>query len=285
MLYAQRPVTMEFDLYQNAANNIIATEGSFPISYSGTLNGNNYEFELEQPSVEFTQNVMKMIAVLKINTTPTGYLELEIRPSIKVDYSLSVDNILAFLKDFPNYINSSFPQLPQWVRNLIIEKYQALQLEIYPAKVLDYAESFTPGYLAIEVSNIIFAVNALPGKLRISISFEVTGIPPHYQCYTFNKTKVKIKSNVAVNVKKLTVFVINGIKYYEFEGNIPIAKGGEAIFDYYHQNNNTNTQSGRFIRVLLESDIRGTFLRLYDASYMPTDDQWNGPKSMQVSFD
>lgn len=84
-LLAQRTVSMNFDLYQNAANNIIAMESNFPIIYTGNVGGNSYYFELEQPTVEFNQNFMKMIAVLKINTTPTGYLQLEIKPSIYVN--------------------------------------------------------------------------------------------------------------------------------------------------------------------------------------------------------
>jgi hypothetical protein len=38
-LLAQRTVSMNFDLYQNAANNIIAMEGSFPLYwFSGKWN-------------------------------------------------------------------------------------------------------------------------------------------------------------------------------------------------------------------------------------------------------
>lgn len=164
-LLAQRTVSMNFDLYQNAANNIIAIEGNFPLIYSGNVGGNSYYFELEQPTVEFNQNFMKMIALLRINTTPTGYLELELRPSIYVNYEISTDNVTAFLENFPNYINNNFPQIPQWVKDKIIEHYQSLQLTMYPAKILDYAESYIPNFLDIEVSNIIFSVQSVPNKL------------------------------------------------------------------------------------------------------------------------
>ncbi len=137
-LLAQRTVSMNFDLYQNAANNIIATEGNFPLIYSGNVGGNSYYFELEQPTVEFNQNYMKMVAILKINTTVTGYFEIEIQPSIYVNYELSTDDITAFLENFPTYINTNFPQIPQWVRDKIIEHYNSLQLTMYPAKILDY---------------------------------------------------------------------------------------------------------------------------------------------------
>jgi|SRR5690606_31934352 len=120
-LLAQRTVNMNFDLFQNAANNIIAIEGNFPLIYSGTIGSWSYYFELEQPSVEFNQNFMKMIAVLKINTTPTGYQELEIHPSIYVNYSLSTDNVTAFLENFPNYINANFTFCPAVTNHFVTE--------------------------------------------------------------------------------------------------------------------------------------------------------------------
>lgn len=284
-LYAQRTVSMNFDLYQNAANNIIAMEGNFPIIYSGNVGGNSYYFELEQPTVEFNLNYMKMIAVLKINTTQTGYLEIEIHPSIYVNYQLSTDNVTAFLENFPNYINTTFPEIPQWIRDKIIQHYQSLQLEMYPAKILDYAESYVPDFLDIEVSNIGFSVQSLIGKLQIEISFEVTGIAPFYQCYTYNHIYVKITSNVRVDIKRLTLGNILGEVYYDYNGTTEIQKDGEAIFNVYNSNNSAISQNGRYIRVLLQSEERGTFLRVYSAAYMPYDDQWNGPKPVQVSFD
>lgn len=284
-LLAQRTVSMNFDLYQNAANNIIAKEGSFPIIYSGNVGWNSYYFELEQPTVQFNQNFMKMTAILKINTTPTGYLELEIQPSIYVNYEISTDDVTAFLENFPNYINTNFPQIPQWVRDKIIEHYQSLQLTMYPAKILDYAENFVPNFLAIEVSNITFSVQSLPSKLQIGIAFEVTGIPPFYQCYTYEHTRVKITSNVRVDVIRLTVGNIAGDVYYDFNGTMAIQKGGYAIFNYYNENNTAISQGGRYVRVLLRSDVRGTFLRRYNAWYMPNNGQWYGPLNMQVTFD
>ncbi|MCS7053506.1 MAG: hypothetical protein NZM09_07195 [Ignavibacterium sp.] len=284
-LFAQRTINMNFDLYQNAANNIIAMENNFPIIYSGNVGGNSYYFELEQPTVEFNQNFMKMIAILKINTTPTGYLELEIQPSIYVNYSLSTDNVTAFLQNLPNYINSNFPQIPQWIKDKIIEHYQSLQLEMYPAKLLNYAESLIPNFLAIEISNIDFSLRSLSGKLQIGISFVAAGIAPNYQCYTFNHNFVKITSNVQVDIKRLTLVTGGGTIIYDFNGTMPIQKGGEVVFNVTNPNNYWITnQSGRRIRVLLQSNIRGTFLRVYSADYVPDNDQWM-LKPMLVTFD
>lgn len=284
-LLAQRTVSMNFDLYQNAANNIIALEGNFPLIYSGNVGGNSYYFELEQPTVQFNQNYMKMVALLKINTTPTGYLEIELHPSIYVNYELSTDDVTAFLENFPNYINTNFTQIPQWIRDKIIEHYQSLQLTMYPAKVIDYAESYIPDFLDIEVSNIIFSAHSVPGKLKIAISFIVTGIPPHYKCYTYNRQYAKITSNVRADIKRLILLSATGDIYYEFNGTMPIQKDGEAVFNVYHPQNQANFSGGRKIIVIFQSDIRGTFLRAYTAEYMPINNQWEGPKAFIVSFD
>lgn len=284
-LFAQRTLSMNFELYQNAANNIISMEGSFPLIYSGNIGSWLYYFELEQPTVEFNQNSVKMSAVLKMNTTPTGYQEIELQPLLYVNYSLSTDNITAFFNNFPNYVNNNFSWIPQEIRNKIIEHYQYLELQMYPAKVIDYAESFIPDFLAIEISNINFSLQSLPGILQIGISFDVTGNPPYYKCYTFNHSYVKITSNVKVAIKRLTLMNVTGTVYYDFNGTMAIQKGGEAVFYVYNPNNWITWQSGRRIRVLLQSEARGTFLRVYTAEYMPDNDQWEGPKTMLVSFD
>jgi hypothetical protein len=228
---------------------------------------------------------MQMVALLKINTTPTGYFEIELHPSIYVNYELSTDDITAFLENFPNYINANFPQIPQWIRDKIIEHYNSLQLTMYPAKILDYAESYIPDFLDIEVSNIIFSVQSLPSKLQIVISFVVTGIAPDYKGYTYNRQYAKITSNVRVDIKRLILLSGIGEIYYEFNGTMPIQKDGEAVFNVYHSQNGVTFQSGRKIIVILRSDLRGTFLRVYSAVYMPINYQWEGPKDMMASFD
>lgn len=157
---------------------------------------------------------------------------------------------------------------------------------MYPAKILDYAENFIPNDLDIEISNISFSVESLPEKLRIGISFVVTGRPPHFQCFTYNHNYVKIKSNVQVDIKRLTLLEVSGPTIiYDFNGTMPIQKGGEAIFDVTNPNNYWIIhQTGRRIRVLLQSNIRGTFLRVYSADYVPDNNQWE-PKPMLVTFD
>ena len=283
--FAQRTMTLDFDLYQTAANRILLKESNFPLIFSGSVSGNSYYFELGQPSVEFSSNYMKMIAVLKINTAATGLISVTLQPSIYVNYSLSTDNITAFLQEFPNYINTNLSQIPQWIRDKIIEHYQSIGLEMYPAKLLDYAESFIPGDLDIEVSNIGFSIQSLSGKLKVSISFTATGTMPYYQLYTYNHSQVKLKSNVNVNIKRLTVGNLLGQIYYDYNGNTAVSKDQEAVFNVYNENNWLTSESGRYVRVLLQSDVRGTFLRRYSAAYLPDNNQWYGPRNVGVSID
>lgn len=117
------------------------------------------------------------------------------------------------------------------------------------------------------------------------ISFVVTGISPDYKCYTYNRQYAKIKSNVRVDVIRLTLVAGSGVIYSDFNGTRPIQKDGEEIFNIYNSNNGNNYESGRVIKVLLKSDVRGTFFRVYSANSMPWDNEWKGPKPMQVAFD
>jgi hypothetical protein len=215
-----------------------------------------------------------MVALLRINTNVTGYMEIELRPSIYVNYSISTDNITAFLQNFPTYINSTFPSIPQWIRDKIIEYYQPLQLTLYPVKILDYVQSFVPGFLNIEVSNIAFNINATSQKLAIGISLTVTGIAPYYKLYTYNRTDMKINTSVDVNIIRITFGNSNGDVYFDWSGNDFVQKNTEKTYHLGDFNGQANTMSGRYIKVLYRSDVRGTFFRSYNTSYMPKYDSW-----------
>lgn len=282
-LVAQRTISMSFDLSQNAANNIIVMEGNFPLIYSGYIGGESYYFELEQPTIEFNSNNIKMIALLKINTSQTGYMEFNLEPSVQVNYSLSTDNVIALLQNFTAYINNQCSQIPQNVRDKIIEHYNALQLELYPVKIIEYAENYIPDFLDIDISFNQISVQSFPGKLNIGISFTATGTAPAFICSTYNRSTAKIKSNVKVEIKRLTLFDLY-TTYKDWEGTIEIPKGGEASFDIYNAQNTGNNVNGRYIKILLYSEERGTFLRVYSAANMPYSNQWE-QHSQHVSFD
>ena len=95
ILLAQRPVSMNFELYQNAANNIIAIEGNFPMIYSGNIGGNSYYFVLEQPTVQFDQNYMKMI-IIDCKAEDSRYVELYLE-RCGIDYDGFREKIFGYL--------------------------------------------------------------------------------------------------------------------------------------------------------------------------------------------
>lgn len=290
MAFSQQNITGTFEVDESAANAFIGIEyssGRLPHEFSGSVGGYTYHLLLGQPLVEFLTNFMRIRATLDAETN-IGNFHWEIAPSIYVNYSASLTDIKAFLENFPTYVNTYLANAPQWLRDVIIQHYQNLQLTMYPGKVLDFVESYVPEFLAIEVTNISGTTQSLQGKLSISLTISTRGVSPYYPAYTYNQQLLKITSNVRVTVKRIAFINVSaGWVFWEWSGSTVIPKNGEAQFSllcFGQSCNQATTQSGRRFYVEFESE-RGTFLRAYAADYMPFNNEWIGPRSFLVTLD
>jgi hypothetical protein len=182
---------------------------------------------------------------------------------------------------------------PQWLRDVIIQHYQSLNLLVYPGKILEFAESFVPEFLAIEVSNIgLDPIVSMQGKVSITPFLTVTGIQPWYPGYTLNRNFFKVHSNVRVNVTNVTFYNSSlGVVFWDWSGSVLVTKNGEATFQFHCSqqygddcSGQATTQGGRRIKVLFESE-RGRFLHIYAADYMPINGQWRGPLAIWAGWD
>lgn len=290
MGYSQQNITGTFEVDESAVNAFIGIEyssGRLPHEFSGSVGGFTYHLVLGQPLVEFLPNFMRIRATLDAETN-IGNFHWEITPSIYVNYSASLTDIKAFLENFPVYVNTYLANAPQWLRDVIIQHYQDLQLTIYPGKVLDFLESYVPQFLAIEVTNISGSTQSMQGKLSISLTITTRGIAPYYPAYTYNQSLLKIKSNVQVTIKRIAfINASQGWVFWEWNGSRVIPKNDSTQFSFQcfgQPCNQATTQSGRRFYVEFESE-RGTFLRAYATDYMPFNNEWIGPRSFQVTLD
>jgi len=175
MVLSQQNITCTFEIDESAANAFIGikySSGKIPHDFSGSVGGYTYHLLLGQPIVEFLPNFMRIRATLDAQTN-IGNFHWEITPSIYINYSASLIDIKAFLENFPAYVNTYLSNAPQWLRDVIIQHYQNLQLTMYPGKVLDYVESYVPEFFAIEVTNISGTTQSLQGTLSISITVTI----------------------------------------------------------------------------------------------------------------
>lgn len=291
----QQNITGTFEIDESAVNNVIAIQylsPSFPREFSGSIGGFTYHLFLGQPTVEFVPNFMRMHAHL-IAQTSIGNFEWDISPSIYINNSISLTDVVALLENFPQYVNTHLTNAPQWLRDVIIQHYQDLNLIVYPEKILEFAESFVPDFLAIEVSNIgLDPIISMQDRVSITAFLTVTGIPPWYPGYTMNRNFFKVHSNVAVHVTNVTFYNSSlGLTFWNWSGNLSVPKNGETTFQFHCSeqygddcSGQANTQSGRRIKVLFESE-RGRFLHIYAADYMPINYQWRGPLSIWAGWD
>jgi hypothetical protein len=292
---SQQTITGTFEVDESAVNGFIAiqySQPSFPREFSGSIGGFTYRLLLGQPRVEFVPNFMRMRAHLRAETN-IGNFDWDISPSIYINNSISLEDVVALLQDFPQYVNTYLANAPQWLRDVIIQHYQNLNLIVYPGKILEFAESYVPPELAIQVSNVgLDPIVSLQGKVSITAFLTVRGIPPTYLGYTQNRNLFKVRPNVAVNVKQIVFAdVAYGTIYWQWTGTVSIPKGGEYTFQFHcDQRYGDNcsmlpeSQTSRVIKVLFES-ARGRFLHVYRADYMPINYQWQGPLAIWSGWD
>lgn len=292
---SQQTITGTFEVDESAVNGFIAiqySQPSFPREFSGSIGGFTYRLLLGQPRVEFVPNFMRMRAHLRAETN-IGNFDWDITPSIYINNSISLEDVVALLQNFPQYVNTYLANAPQWLRDVIIQHYQDLNLLVYPGKILEFAESFVPEFLAIEVSNIgLDPIVSMQGKVSITAFLTVTGIQPWYPGYTMNRNFFKVRSNVRVTVTNVTFYNASlGITFWDWSGNVSIPKNGETTFQFHCSeqygddcSGQANTQSGRRIKVLFQSE-RGRFLHIYAADYMPINGQWRGPLGIWAGWD
>lgn len=294
-VFSQQNITGTFEVDESAVNGFVAIQyssPSFPREFSGTVGGFTYHLYLSQPTVEFVPNYMRMHAHLRAETN-IGNFEWDISPSIYINYSISLEDVVALIENFPQYVNTYLSDAPQWLRDVIIQHYQNLNLLVYPGKILEFAESYIPDFLAIEICNIGFdPIISMQDKVSITVFITAQGIPPAYPGYTRNRNFFRIHSNVAVDVKRVTFYsAALGIVYWDWSGTVSIPKNGETIFQFHCSqqygddcSGQSTTQGGRRIKVLFES-VRGRFLHIYVADYMPINNQWLGPVAIWARWD
>jgi len=268
----ERTITSYFEVEEYAVNRIIAQEydpGSF--EYSGTVGSYTYHLMMGQPEVNFEQNQMNMQATLTAETNVGNY-SWTISPSIYVNYSISISQVIALLESFPAYVNTYLANAPQWLRDVIISHYEDLELTVYPAKVLDYTESMVPDYIAFSVKDVTVSVQSLPEVLQIGLGIVVEGTPASFTVETRNQTKLRISSNVETTVKKVQIYATQAGEIWSNSNSVTIPQNGSYTYSFPDLGV-ANTQGGRTIRIYFENPYN-QLVRIYDCYYLWHNNEW-----------
>lgn len=148
-----KTISIDFELTETAINRALVSQFNDPNfifkTFTGTVNipkfGNaNYTLELNRPNIDFSNNNLGILlsfhfsAVLGANV---WNYDFEANPNIDIPQtSISTNQVEAFLMDLPAKINS-LTNIPQWLKDLVILKYNDYKPWLYPSKLLDKINS------------------------------------------------------------------------------------------------------------------------------------------------
>lgn len=194
-------------------NRFIATQ-SFP-PLTGTFPGTNitYTVSISRPYVTLRQNSFRANFTIYVTTSENNNYVIPVNPNLRLDPQfVTLSEIKAFLENFPALIQAL--SIPQMIKDMIIERYNSLNLVIYPNKILEAANQLVPSYFNIVITDIGGGYQILDRKLRLNFSVTVNSEPPHFivQRNTSNDgiVRFRILSNIRTKLFKVHIGDANG---------------------------------------------------------------------------
>lgn len=271
-VFAQQNLTTYFEIDQEAVNRILLIDyNRSAVHFSGSYQGFSYDLQLETPEVRFTPGYMHLNATLTAGTS-VGSFEWTLTPSIVVDYDVSLDDLRGVITAFDAWVQANLTGAPAWLKDVVIQHYENLELTMYPSKILDYATSLIPGTVDIDVVDIDgFNIEAQEGKLQIGIHISVIGTPPYFTAETYGKTQMKMSSNIDVTIDKVDMVLgLGQLSIFTDNTDRQIPANGSFTYNSSHGYDMTGQgYATRFWRVILKND-HNVFVRIYTCYDFPS---------------
>lgn len=226
-----RTVSVPIEIDEGVANLALVRQyerAGIPTSVSGTTAGISYTIDLGLPEVDFRSNGASVSLQFDIASSIGNYgLSADVPISIQ-PLSVSVNQIIATLNNFPNVIQSVSGQLgiPTSIQNIIIAEYQNLELEMYPQSLLDSVNDVS--FIAqrgISISDLGLSVQFLTDRLKLTFSSDVVSAKPAI-LFGADCSKLYIQSNIEVVLVDLFFYNYIGQRIYNGAGvNISLSPG------------------------------------------------------------
>jgi hypothetical protein len=214
--YTSYDISLNFEVTESAMDQFIRLQ-LFPApvgTYTDGSNSYSYSISIFQPDIEvasgsvtFSSAIIASVTLLG-NTVSYTY-PISVPVSIPTD-SISVNDIKGFLEDIPDEINN-ISTGPQWLKNIIIDAYEDLELSLYPEQFLEDINDQIPDDLDIVIEDIEFSWTALTEKLQITVSVPCSSRAPFVEKVnswdeSSTQYKIQFRSNVFLRILNIEMY-------------------------------------------------------------------------------
>lgn len=232
---------------EDAINNSLYVQNNIPATFNGTFEGISYDMTANV-QVKLKEN--QITARLIISGLFNEGSELEedfvwiVSPSVRIpDISISTQKVIGFLEDIPNLIEEQ--EGPQFLKDIIIEAFEDLALEMYPKKLLEESNDLIPEFLDIEIKDIEFAFEVALKQLRLTVTIVSEVEAGRFWIVGNQNNGFTVHSTIETSIIDIEVYALNGdLINYSRNNNYDdwkISKGG------FIQVSTSNLASARYV--------------------------------------
>lgn len=176
-----RALPVHYQLTSEAINRYLVSQ-TYP-TLSGSISGYTYSISITKPFVQLNPNSATVQFTIQANTSIGNYI-FTVQPTFSIpNLSISLSQITAAIQQFDGIINAR-TDIPSWLKPIIINGYNNLNLMVYPSKLLDYANAQLPIWADIQVTDISISFAVIQDALDFTFTPTVQGTP-RFLLYNF----------------------------------------------------------------------------------------------------
>ncbi len=273
----ERLIKTEFELTERAINRFIAGQNFPPIS--GTFPNTNitYTASISRPFITIRNNTFRAAFTIFVSTSEGYNYVIPLNPNLIIhtgNYSLTY--IRAWLYYFPDLINSL--NIPPMIKSMIIDRYNDLNLVLYPSLLLKTANNSIPNHIWLAISDFWFGYTLMDRKLKLTFSIEIESRPPDFEMQWLKRGPYKLSlrfySSVETNLKYWRLYQVSGSTLNEGHTSILIPKDSyTGQMDVYE-----NTAEKNYFVDAIFSSYFGYYVRQYRFCFCTTHyNNWFNP--------
>ena len=208
------------------------TSAGFPRTLSGSTQGIDYHVMLDLPTIQFGyQSIglhMAFEATASIGGVITQTFSFEIEPTVNLNNcGISTSMVTAFLTNIPAKIQAE--NLPDWLETVLISAYQDLELELYPAQLLDQVEPDWFRQRALNITDLGVTWRVWQDTLELKVLAALSGEPQAFQIYTYPGHTL-ITSNLEAVLTSFKVYDLAGYLVFNGSPNLTTVKDGQVSY-------------------------------------------------------